>query len=76
MGQLGEAGWVERALDPADRRVARLRLTRSAAQRLTAYRDEREAILTDALEQLSARERCALVDALAPLARLAEELHG
>jgi DNA-binding MarR family transcriptional regulator len=76
VGQLGAAGWVEREPHPDDRRVARLRLTSSASRRVSAWRDEREAVLGEALERLTPADRRALVDALGPLERLAEELHG
>ena len=76
VSQLVDQGLVVRAADSADRRVARLELTPDAQAWLAAWRDERAAVLTAAIERVSERDRRALAAALPSLERLVEALHA
>jgi DNA-binding MarR family transcriptional regulator len=76
VGQLTDAGVVERRVDDADRRVVRLTLTPGVRRRVDAWRDRRVDELGDALARLSAADRACLDDAVPALIRLADELHG
>src|SRR5690242_20712263 len=68
--QLVEAGYLRRETDPADRRAARLHLTRAAHSRLGAWRAGRGELIGGALAQLSATERSAVARALPVLRKL------
>jgi DNA-binding MarR family transcriptional regulator len=72
--QLADAGIVERSVDKADRRVARLDLRPSVRRTVEAWRDRRLEALDDALAGLSPAERSALEAAVPVLARLAGHL--
>lgn len=67
-----ELGLVERQADPDDRRVARLTLTKAGAERLDVRHDRRDAILAEALEQLSPADRQAIEAALEGFGHLVE----
>ena len=74
VGQLADAGVLERRVDESDRRVVRLTLNPSVRRRVDAWRDRRVDALAEAMPRLSADERARL-DAAAPvLVRLADEL--
>lgn len=75
VSQLTEAGYVTRAADEKDRRIARLRLTESAAERFRAWSDERHHVVTDAIAALPAARRKSLAKALPVLLDLADRLH-
>lgn len=75
VGQLTEAGIVTRVADERDRRVARLRLTDSAAERFRAWNDERHHVVTAAIASLPAAHRRRLGKALPVLVDLADRLH-
>jgi DNA-binding MarR family transcriptional regulator len=70
VGGLVAADLLAREPDPADRRAARLRLTRAARRRLRRWRDERTRLLAGALRELSAEDRAALEASLPALDRL------
>lgn len=74
VGQLVDAGMQVRDVDDRDRRVARLRMTRQAAERLEEWRALRLVAVTEALAGLDPDERARLHAALGVLARLAQTL--
>jgi DNA-binding MarR family transcriptional regulator len=74
VGRLVDAGLLERRADPADGRVARLRLTGTGAARVRHWRRHRAEVLAQALATLRDDERRALAAALAPLRRLTENM--
>jgi DNA-binding MarR family transcriptional regulator len=67
-------GLVARTTDPGDGRAVRLELTASARRRLARWRDQRHAILGDALTRLDATDRAAVGSAIEALTRLAGQL--
>ncbi|MET7749241.1 MarR family transcriptional regulator [Micromonospora sp. NPDC005367] len=71
---LGAAGLVRRERDPVDGRVARLRVTEAAEQRIADHHRHRVALLTDALNRLDPEAREAVTAAVPHLERLAELL--
>jgi DNA-binding MarR family transcriptional regulator len=73
---LGEAGFVERAVDESDRRVARLDLRPDIRRKVDAWRDRRVVAVGEAIGALSPRERERLAKALPALAQVAELLEG
>lgn len=74
VGQLTEAGLVERRADPGDRRVARLVLAPAIARKVDDWRDRRALAVAEALGAVDGPGRRALADALPALARLADAL--
>lgn len=76
VGQLTEAGLVDRRPDESDRRVARLALTPEARDRVEAWRDRRTAVLAAAMGRLAPGERSELERVVATLGGLAAALHG
>ncbi len=74
VGQLTSLEVLVRLRDVADRRVARLELTPSAAAALESWRDRRSHATAVALEGLDADERAAIARALPLLARVAASL--
>ncbi|HJT38600.1 MAG TPA: MarR family transcriptional regulator [Actinomycetota bacterium] len=74
--QLVRDGNVERETDEDDRRVARLRLTPAMRKRISRRRDERRAILEEAIGSLSQREQATIEAAIPALMRLTEVLEG
>lgn len=69
--RLEESGLVERQVDPADRRVARLALTPAGEALLDEYRTRRDLYLARLLHGFTAEERQILEAALPLLERLA-----
>jgi DNA-binding MarR family transcriptional regulator len=69
--RLEERGWVVRAVDSTDRRVARLAVTDAGRALLKETRTRRDAYLATRLRGLSAEEREILLRALPVLERLA-----
>lgn len=74
VGQLMDAEVLERRADPADRRIARLRLTPEASRRVSAWRDRRAAVVGAAIDELTGADRAAIEAALPAFARLSELL--
>ena len=74
VGQLADAGVLERRVDESDRRVVRLTLNPSVRRRVDAWRDRRVDALAEAMSRLSADERARLDEAAPVLVRLADEL--
>ena len=74
VNQLVAAGLVHRAVDPADRRAARLSLTATAHERLARWRSARRVLVGDALARLPAVDVAALEAALPALKNLVREL--
>lgn len=71
--RLEEHGFVERHVDPADRRVARLAVSPSGRQLLDTIRNRRDAYLAAKLKTFSAEDRATLEKAVPLLERLAEK---
>ena len=71
--RLEERGWVERTVDPADRRVARLAITDEGRSLLMETRTRRDAYLARRLRALTAEEREILAQALPLLERLTRD---
>ena len=74
VNQLVAAGMVYRAVDPADRRAARLSLTDAARSRLGRWRSARVVLVGDALARMSTADVAALEAALPALKNLVREL--
>jgi len=72
--QLGDAGFIARQVDSADRRVARLELTPAIRAKVEAWRDRRVETIDAALAGLSQLDRRRLESALPTLERLIGEL--
>ena len=70
VNQLVDLGMLERTVDPADRRAARLRLTPAAHVRLGTWRRARNEFVADRLAALSEVDRNAIAAALPALNRL------
>ncbi len=66
---LEEHGWVERTLDPEDRRVFRMRLTPAGRDLIRTSAPERLAHLNALVDDLSAEERTQLIRLLSKLHR-------
>jgi DNA-binding MarR family transcriptional regulator len=73
---LVDAGLLHRAIDPADRRAARLTLTEAAKDRLTIWRTARNTLVGKALDRADPGDRVAIVAALPALRRLLEEVRN
>jgi DNA-binding MarR family transcriptional regulator len=71
--RLEEDGLVERRVDPADRRVARVAITPAGERLLEDTRTRRDAYLAQRLQQFSADERAALERAIPLLERLGSD---
>jgi len=71
--RLEENGYVERHVDPSDRRVARLAISEAGRELLETIRGRRDAYLSARLLAFSAAERALLADAVPLLQRLASE---
>lgn len=67
---------LTREPDRADRRVARLRLSSSAAGRVERWRDERAAALAETIAGLPTRDRDVLAAVVPVLGELAERLRA
>jgi DNA-binding MarR family transcriptional regulator len=74
VSQLVTAGVLKRKPDQNDRRVARLALTATAQRRVDRWRDQRDAVLAEALAGLSRDDRAALGRAAGIMARLSADL--
>lgn len=74
--RLEDHGFVERHVDPADRRVARLAVSPSGRQLLDAIRNRRDAYLAAKLKSFAAEDRAILEKAVPLLERLAEKGEG
>jgi DNA-binding MarR family transcriptional regulator len=71
---LSDAGLLDRGADLEDRRVARLRLTSAAGERLRRWRDRRHEILAARLAALAENDRHSLAEALPVLDQVAQSL--
>lgn len=76
VGQLVEAQMLVREPDPADGRVARLRLTPAASRRIGMARERRVSAVAGAVDQLGRAERAQVTQAVRVLRRLAVDLAG
>jgi DNA-binding MarR family transcriptional regulator len=72
--QLGERGLLQRSVDDADRRVARLDLPTDVRRKVDAWRDRRIVLVGAAVAGLPPRDQERIAKALPSLARLAEGL--
>ena len=72
VASLVEAGLVERNVDPADRRVAWVRVTQAGAKSLAQTRKRKEAYLAKRLRQLGPDRLAVLEEAAAILDELVE----
>lgn len=76
VGQLGRAGLLVREPDPADRRVARLRLTERAHAEIRRWQAQQGRAVAAALRRLPPAQVRALTEAVPALGALVEELAG
>ena len=76
VGDLGDAGFLERLSDPGDRRAALVIATEQGRRLAAEMRRERTDVLGDALASLPAAERRQLERVLPRLEQLAELLKG
>jgi DNA-binding MarR family transcriptional regulator len=76
VGQLVDAGFVERAVDERDRRVARLNLAPGVRRKVQAWRDRRVEMIETAVGRLSPDDRERIAAAIPALARLGLELEA
>ena len=76
VGDLGDAGLVDRVCDPEDRRAALVTATATGQQLARRMRRERTDVLTVALSTLASADRRRLEQALPALEQLAEALKG
>lgn len=76
VGQLADAGVLERRTDDTDRRVVRLTLNPGIRRRVDAVRDRRVDALGEALARLSPDERRLVDEATPVLLRLADDLQS
>jgi DNA-binding MarR family transcriptional regulator len=76
VGRLTDAGLLDRTRAESDGRSVRLTITPAARKRLAGYRDLRTELAGRALDQLSARDRRAIAEAVPALLRLAEQLEA
>ena len=72
--QLVEAGTAGRHPEPADRRVAVVRITAAGRQQLLEWQQAHERRLGSALDQLSTRQRAAVRAAIPALTALVDKL--
>lgn len=76
VGQLTEAGLLERHTDASDRRVVRLQVRPDIRRKVDAWRDRRILNLATAVARLSDGDRRCLARAVPALERLAEALEA
>jgi DNA-binding MarR family transcriptional regulator len=74
VGQLVDAGFVVRAVDESDRRVARLNLAPGVRKKVQAWRDRRVETIETAVGRLAADDRERIAAAVPALTRLGKEL--
>jgi DNA-binding MarR family transcriptional regulator len=74
--KLERLGFVTREVDPADRRVTRIRPTAAGIDQLDEVRSRRTSWLADQLKSLTPDERQQLADAAELLARVVAEADG
>ena len=70
---LEETGLLRREIDPSDRRVARVTITREGSRLLARSRTRKDAFLASLLEQLDSEELAVVERAVPILERLIEE---
>jgi len=71
--RLEQVGLVERQVDPADRRIARLAITAAGASLLEETRTRRDLYLARCVQRFTEEERAVLAAALPLLERLASD---
>ena len=71
---LTDTGLLVRRVDLADRRIARLELSRAISSKVDAWRDRRVVALAEAIGELAPDEQEQLAEALALLGRVADHL--
>ncbi len=76
VGDLGDAGLVDRVCDPGDRRAALVTATAAGQELAARMRRERTDVLSVALSALPAADRDKLEQALPAIEQLAEALKG
>jgi DNA-binding MarR family transcriptional regulator len=69
--KLESSGYIERDVDPMDRRVSRVSITAAGSRHLEATKSRRTAWLAGRLVELDEQQRMAIIDALEALERLA-----
>ena len=74
VGQLMNAGLVERAVDPTDRRASAVTLTSAGREQLDAWLEANEERIDRALQELSEQDRARVHEALPALFGLARLL--
>jgi DNA-binding MarR family transcriptional regulator len=74
VGDLVDAGLLERSSDPGDRRAAWVRVTDAGSDLAAQMREERTQAVLSALDRLSPSDRRSVIRALPALERLVEEL--
>lgn len=74
VNQLSARGYLVRETDPADRRAARLSVSRAGSERLARWSDGRAALFAGLLAQLPPDDLAAVEAALPVLRRIADEL--
>ncbi len=72
--QLTDTGLLVRRVDLADRRIARLELSRTISSKVDAWRDRRVVALAEAIGELAPDEQEQLAEALALMERVADHL--
>jgi DNA-binding MarR family transcriptional regulator len=76
VGDLVDAGLLERSCDPGDRRAAWVGVTGAGAELAQRMRAERTNAVLAALDRLPASQQRAVIRALPALERLVEQLSG
>jgi DNA-binding MarR family transcriptional regulator len=74
--KLEELGYVTREPDPADRRVARVRLSEAGVRFVAGSRTRRNQYLAERLQQFTATEVATLERALPLFERLVDDAEG
>ncbi|SKU78049.1 putative transcriptional regulator MarR [Mycobacteroides abscessus subsp. abscessus] len=72
--RLQDVGYVERRVDPADKRAQRIKLTSKGREALVAMRAQRQGVLDPWLSTLPAEEQRTLAEAAAILERLTRRM--
>jgi DNA-binding MarR family transcriptional regulator len=72
--RLQDAGYVERRVDPTDKRAQRIRLTPAGGEALVAMRAERQSVLDPWLSTLPSDEQRTLAEAAAILEGLTRRM--
>jgi DNA-binding MarR family transcriptional regulator len=73
VGRLEDAGLVIRVVDPADRRIQRVSLSRDGAKLIARNRSRKNAYLARKLRQLEPEEVAKLEDAVGVIEKILED---